>query len=207
MSNTYEAAGYPTISRRERKKRDTHKRILDAAMELMAETPFDQVRIEDICTAADVANATFFLHFPNKSALVAAFNDDIAAKIAEQLAGTREGAAERLRQLLQIYLAEWNSHRHLMRQIVLEFIAQPPSAASFAAVSPGLLGVVAQIIREGQKLGEFAPRIAPETAGLALVAAWNAIAISWAKTDDTKEAAVAHRQTLEVFLHGLLAPL
>ena len=165
MSDSYESGGYPTISRRERKKRDTHKRILDAAMELMAETPYDQVRIEDICTAADVANATFFLHFPNKSALVAAFNDDLAGKIAEQLAGTREGAAERLRQLLHIYLAEWGTHRHLMRQIVLEFIAQPTSEVSFSEVSPGLLGVVAGIIREGQKSGEFAPRIAPETAG------------------------------------------
>jgi hypothetical protein len=40
---------------------------------------------------------------------------------------------------------------------------------------------------------------------LALVAAWNAIAISWAKTGDTKQATDAHRQTLEIFLQGLLA--
>jgi len=196
---------YPTISRRERKKRDTRRRILDAAMQLMADTPYDQVRIEDICSAADVANATFFLHFPNKSALVLAFNDDVAAKIAEQLAGGREAAGDRLRALLRIYLAEWGSHRHLMRQIVLEFIAQPAAATAFNEVSPGLLGLVAGIIREGQKSGKFASRIAPETAGLALVAAWNAIAISWAQTGDTKHATEAHWQTLDVFLNGLLA--
>jgi hypothetical protein len=40
---------------------------------------------------------------------------------------------------------------------------------------------------------------------LALVAAWNAIAITWAKTGDTKQATAAHRQTLDVFLQGLLA--
>ena len=205
MSESYDRADFPTISRRERKKRDTRRRILDAAMQLMADTPFDQVRIEDICSAADVANATFFLHFPNKSALVLAFNDEVAAKIAEQLAGSRAGAAERLRELLKIYLAEWGAHRHLMRQIVLEFIAQPSSAASFNEVSPGLLGVVATIIKDGQKASEFAPIITPETAGLALVAAWNAIAISWAKTGDTKQAADAHWQTLDVFLHGLIA--
>jgi AcrR family transcriptional regulator len=202
MSESYD---YPTISRRERKKRDTRRRILDAAMQLMADTPYDQVRIEDICSAADVANATFFLHFPNKSALVLAFNDDVAAKIAEQLAQTRMAAPERLRQLLKIYLSEWGAHSHLMRQIVLEFIAQPASGASFNEVSPGLLGVVASIIGEGQTTGAFAPKIAPETAGLALVAAWNAIAISWAKTGDTKQAAEAHWQTLDLFLNGLLA--
>lgn len=205
MANGDNQGAYPTISRRERKKRDTRRRILDAAMQLMAETPYDQVRIEDICSAADVANATFFLHFPNKSALVLAFNDDVAAKIAEQLADGGVGAAERLKSLLTIYLAEWGAHRHLMRQIVLEFIGQPAFAAAFNEVSPGLLGLVGTIIRDGQSSGEFSSRIAPETAGLGLVAAWNAIAISWAKTGDTKQAAEAHWQTLDVFLQGLLA--
>ncbi len=196
---------YPTISRRERKKRDTRRRILDAAMQLMSDKPYDDVRIEDICLAADVANATFFLHFPNKSALVLAFNDDVAAKIGEQLAGIDSAAAQRLQKLLEIYLAEWGAHRHLMRQIVLEFIAQPASGAAFNEVSPGLLGLVATIIADGQKQREFTTLIAAETAGLALVAAWNAIAISWAKTGDTKQATEAHWQTLQIFLHGLLA--
>lgn len=196
---------YPTISRRERKKRDTRRRILDAAMQLMSDKPYDDVRIEDICLAADVANATFFLHFPNKSALVLAFNDDVAAKIAEQLAGIDSAAAQRLQKLLEIYLAEWGAHRHLMRQIVLEFIAQPASGAAFNEVSPGLLGLVAAIIADGQKQREFTNLIAAETAGLALVAAWNAIAISWAKTGDTKQATEAHWQTLQIFLQGLLA--
>jgi AcrR family transcriptional regulator len=196
---------YPTISRRERKKRDTRRRILDAAMQLMTDTPYDEVRIEDICSAADVANATFFLHFPNKSALVLAFNEDVAAKITEQLADGAVPAAERLRNLLTIYLAEWGAHRHLMRQIVLEFISQPASATTFNEVSPGLLGIVAGIIREGQQKREFASKTAAETAALALVAAWNAIAITWAKTGDTKHATEAHWQTLDLFLDGLLA--
>ncbi|MCE9523291.1 MAG: TetR/AcrR family transcriptional regulator [Alphaproteobacteria bacterium] len=205
MPDSYGPADYPTISRRERKKRDTRRRILEAAMQLMADTPYDQVRIEDICVAADVANATFFLHFSNKSALVLAFNEEVAGKIVEQLALIEAQAAERLKKLLQIYLAEWGTHSHLMRQIVLEFLSQPASGASFNEVSPGLLGVVASIIRDGQKSEEFSNRITPETAGLALVAAWNAIAISWAKTGDTSHASEAHRQTLDVFLEGLLA--
>jgi hypothetical protein len=92
-----------------------------------------------------------------------------------------------------------------MRQIVLEFISQPASGAAFNEVSPGLLGLVGSIIADGQKTRQFTTKIAPETAGLALVAAWNAIAITWAKTGDTKHATEAHWQTLEVFLQGLLA--
>lgn len=206
MSEGYDrTADYPQMSRRERKKRDTRRRILDAALQLMADRPYDQVRIEDICVAADVANATFFLHFPNKSALALAYNEDVASKVAEQLNGGPMPSAERLRTLLRIYLAEWGAHSHLMRQIVLELLAQPASGAVFNEVSPGLLTLVGGIVRDGQTADEFATRIEPETAALALVAAWNAIAISWAKTGDTKRASEAHWQTLEVFLHGLVA--
>jgi AcrR family transcriptional regulator len=205
MGDNANHPAYPTMSRRERKKRDTRRRILDAAMQLMADKPYDDVRIEDICLAADVANATFFLHFPNKSALVLAFNEDVALKIGEQLAGAQLPAAQRLKTLLDIYLAEWGTHRHLMRQIVLEFISQPATTASFNEVSPGLLGLVAKIIADGQKEREFTDAIAAETAGLALVAAWNAIAITWAKTGDTKQATDAHWQTLQIFLQGLLS--
>lgn len=204
MSDSYDRAD-AQLSRRERKKRDTRRRILDAALELMTDKPYDQVRIEDICTAADVANATFFLHFPNKSALALAYNDDVAAKVEEKLAGDGLDAADRLKTLLKVYLAEWGAHSHLMRQIVLELISQPASGATFNEVSPGLLTLVGNIVRDGQKAGQFNSKIEPETAALALVAAWNAIAISWAKTGDTKRASDAHWQTLEVFLNGLLA--
>jgi AcrR family transcriptional regulator len=191
------------MSRRERKKLETRRRILDAALRLMADKPYDQVRIEDICTEADVANATFFLHFPNKSALVLAYNEDVAAKVEEKLSSDGLSASEQLQTLLKVYLAEWGTHSHLMRQIVLELISQPASGATFNEVSPGLLALVGDIVRDGQKSGEFSKKIGPETAALALIAAWNALAITWAKTGDTKHTAEAHWQTLEVFLNGL----
>lgn len=205
MSESTSGSDYPQLSRRERKKRDTRRRILDSALGLMADKPYEQVRIEDICAAADVANATFFLHFPNKSALLFAYNEDVAAKVAEQLAATSPTpAADRLKTLLHTYLAEWGNRRHLMRQVVLELISQPASGASFNEVSPGLIAMVGEIVRDGQKAGEFADRIAPETAALALVAGWNALAISWAKSGNTRQVADGHWQTLEVFLRGIL---
>lgn len=205
MSEGYGGSDYPQLSRRERKKRDTRRRILDAALELMADKPYEQVRIEDICATADVANATFFLHFPNKSALLFAYNEDVATKVSEQLtANTPAPASERLKTLLRTYLTEWGNRRHLMRQVVLELISQPASGASFNEVSPGLITMVGEIVRDGQKAGEFADRIASETAALALVAGWNALAISWAKSGNTKQVADGHWQTLEVFLLGII---
>ena len=72
MTDDANHPAYPTISRRERKKRDTRRRILDAAMQLMSDKPYDEVRIEgsptlrvratggyhgDIATASIVVNS------------------------------------------------------------------------------------------------------------------------------------------------------
>src|SRR5215813_9035283 len=90
---------YPTISRRERKKRETRRRILDAALKLMATRPYSEVKIEEISAAADVANATFFLHFPTKASLITAFNEEVAGKIAEALGAFQGSAVDKLEHL------------------------------------------------------------------------------------------------------------
>lgn len=192
-----------TLSRRERKKRETRKRILDAAVSLISERSYDEVRIEDICTAADVANATFFLHFPNKPALVRAFGEEITERLNAGMADPSLSASAQLEKLLTSYIDQWRSHRNLMQQIVLEFVTRRDPAPSFNEVAPGLLDLVARTIRKGQQSGEFLGRIEPEIAALSLVAAWNAIAISASRSPDLQQASSALWQTLELFLAGL----
>ena len=192
-----------TLSRRERKKRETRKRILDAAVTLISRKPYEEVRIEDICTAADVANATFFLHFPNKPALVRAFSEEITQRLNSQILAPDLTAAAQLERLLASYIEEWRLHRNLMHQIVLEFVSKSDPAPSFNEVAPGLLDLVGRAIRSGQQRGEFLGRIEPEIAALALVAAWNATAISSTRSGNFAEAGTALWQTLELFLDGM----
>ena len=197
---------YPTISRRERKKRETRRRILEAALELMAKRTYAEVKIEEISAAADVANATFFLHFPTKASLITAFNEEVAAKIAEALSTFTGDAVAKLERLRTMLLDEWRKHRNLMRQLVTEFVAQPASMAAFPEVNQRLVDLVADIIRVGQKSREFDERLDPFIVGLSLVSAWNAIAIGWAKTGDTEQATEANRQALDLVLRGVLRP-
>lgn len=195
---------YPTISRRERKKRETRRRILEAALQLMAKRPYSEVKIEEISAAADVANATFFLHFPTKASLIAAFNEEVATKIADELAAFKGSAVAKLERLRAMMLDEWRKHRNMMRQLVTEFVAQPASMAAFSEVNQGLVDLVAEVIREGQKSNEFDASLDPRVVGLSLVSTWNAIAISWARTGDTEQATEANRQALDLVLRGVL---
>jgi AcrR family transcriptional regulator len=62
------------------KRARTRRRIYDAAMHLFEKHGYRETTVADICAAADVARATFFLHFPLKSALLLELSRTMAAE-------------------------------------------------------------------------------------------------------------------------------
>jgi hypothetical protein len=60
------------VNRIDRRKRETTDRILQAAFDLFLVQGVAATTIEEICDRADVANRTFFNHFPTRQAMVAA---------------------------------------------------------------------------------------------------------------------------------------
>jgi AcrR family transcriptional regulator len=68
MSEASSAAVLPE-GRRERKARETRRKILQAAVELFAEREMDAVTVDEIAARADVARGTVFNHFANKESL------------------------------------------------------------------------------------------------------------------------------------------
>ena len=55
-----------SLSRVERKRRDTRDRIIRQAESLMRSRPIDEITIQDITDAADIGHGTFYLHFKSK---------------------------------------------------------------------------------------------------------------------------------------------
>ncbi len=70
-----------TLSRRERKKLETHEALLEAALTLFREKGYDETTVEEITERADVAKGTFFNYFPSKEELLG----EAAAWRVEQL--------------------------------------------------------------------------------------------------------------------------
>lgn len=192
----------PELSRRERKKRETRMRILNAALELMAERGYDRVKVEEICARADIANATFFLHFPTKAALIGAFNEQISEKIAERLNGFTLPATDKLELLRAITLDEWSRQSHLLRAIVAEAASQ--DAPGLADSSASLKSLITGIIADGQSTGEFTTDFDADLVAQALVSTWRATTLEWAATGDDRAARRANRQALDLVLRGAL---
>ena len=190
------------LSRRERKKLETRMRILDAALSLMAERGYDGVKVEEIAARADVANATFFLHFPTKSALIAAFNEQVSEMIAERLADFEAGAVDKLELLRALVLDEWGRHGDLLRKIVADAAAHEGGLMESSA---SLTALVTDIVREGQENKELSLDFEPDIVAQCLVASWRQATLQWAATGDAKRARSANRQALDLILKGAIS--
>jgi AcrR family transcriptional regulator len=88
------------VGRRERKKQQTREAIAREGLRLFVERGFKETTIAQIAEAADVAESTFFLHFPTKDDLVFAGHDEEAAKLVRRLHDRDGTAFERLRDYL-----------------------------------------------------------------------------------------------------------
>ena len=162
------------LSRRDRKKLRTRREIYDAAMRLFAQFGFGTVTIADICKEADVGRGTFFLHFPNKAALLSEFNQRVAEEFRAALVEPRASAREELSALVERMSVELVAQAEIMTAMLAEFFASPEAlaAASNDALLPRL---VTEIIRRGQDRGELSHRIDARLAAASFLATAGAI--------------------------------
>jgi len=191
-----------TASRRSRKKEQTRRCIFTAAMALFAARDYDTATIEDICERADVAKATFFLHFPNKAALLTEFNERLTHDLEQRLLSVEGGSENKLRFLVGAMLLDWEKNAEIMRKMVGDFLNQPSLPAAATKANEGILDLIANIIRDGQQSGEFSSLVAPHLVAAALVASWGAFVSAWiADRDDIPQS--AGEDVLGIMLNGL----
>ncbi|MEM7409828.1 MAG: TetR/AcrR family transcriptional regulator [Myxococcota bacterium] len=194
--------------RRGRKKARTRDAILDAALRLSARRGFASLTVETICAEADVARATFFLHYPSKAALVSEWSRRLASALASEAevsSATARGSAAREYRMLAERLCEvWLDQNSLMPALVQQFFAElaPSVPAAPGASRPPELGAwLAARVRAGQARGELRAQADPETSALTFL---TGLAALCARSD--AEADAARERFLASWLQGLRAP-
>lgn len=193
----------PISTRRARKKERTRQEIFSAAMELFAARDFDAVTIEAICAAADVARATFFLHFPTKASLLHEWNCQVAAEFSARLVEPRGSAVEELRGLVEHISHRLLAQADVMTAMLREFFATPQAVLAAHDAAPDLHALFEAIVRRGQTRGELRSTVDPRLA-VAVVLSTSAAILSgqvWKPGELSPEQVQA--QFFEVVFHGL----
>jgi AcrR family transcriptional regulator len=148
----------PGAGRRERRKAEVRRRILEAARALFHTQGFEATPVEQIAAAADVAPATFFNHFHSKQALLGLLAGEVVERVgallAEHLLGRRGTTRARLLGFARAAAGQIGASRRLARDVVLELLrseARPDQAAPYLA---RVHEPFAALLKEGQRRGE-----------------------------------------------------
>lgn len=190
----------PPLSRRERKKLETRNRILSSALTLFSRQSYDQVRVEDICEAADISNATFFAYFPTKASLITGFGADLLRQIRNRLNEFDVDSGESLELLRVIYFDEWADHRGLLKKVFSS--SDSPEGAALAAAGSELIALVAEIIERGQSDEQLSSRFQAPLVAQCLVAGWRSVMIDFVTNGDAQQMTKNNREVLDIIMEG-----
>lgn len=158
------ATSAPTASRTDRRRERTRAAIIDAATTLFAERGLRATSIQDICGTADIAERTFFNHFPTREHLYEA----IADRRLEGLTAAIDMVCEDPRPLtdrlpdLFTTIGRTVAAQPAYRELVGAMLNTRPYGASPLSRSTPAATAVLALVREGVDRGEITTPSRPE---------------------------------------------
>jgi AcrR family transcriptional regulator len=142
------AVGPPAVGRRERRKAETKQRIVDAATVLFWSKGYDATSVLEITEAADVAPATFYLHFESKADVALTqfheWVEDFLSAVGSRPEG--ETPEQMLAATLQVLDVEGYATGRQLRDSSSRPVAPIVMGMLFAETSPEVAGRVHQAI-------------------------------------------------------------
>ena len=151
------AEGSQSAPRRERRKLEVRKRIVDAAIELFDARGFEATKVAEICDRADVVNKTFFNHFPTKQHLLREIAESQLVVLFEDIRLVREGAQstrDRLTRFFQRIADNIDAAGPMRRELVTEMILVMQASNDGSLQSQRLQEAFSTLIRDGRVTGE-----------------------------------------------------
>jgi len=210
---TDEETGQPF--RREEKKAQSRRRILDAARDIFFRDGFMAANLDDVAQGAGVAKGTLYRYFESKAELYVAvlvqdgeiFEQKLRDTLSQSLA-----APEQIRRTGRFYFDHWIQNRAYF-QIFWAVENQPiighlPSdmVEQVTRLWERCLGILASIVEEGVRKGEFRDCDPWEIANVLWTLANGLLQIGWTPARSKlmrRSVDQAFEDALDTFLRGL----
>ena len=186
---------------------DKYRRILDAAIDVIAEKGFHNSRVSDIAERAGVADGTVYLYFKSKeqilmTALDGAF-ESFYRRAKEELASSTDAPAK-LRTLARLHLRSLSQHRSLAVVLQTELRQSAKFLAEFSHRElKGYFDLIREIIREGQQAGRIRREVPDKIAAACLFGALDEMVTSWVLSSREWDLAAAADPVIDLLLSGM----
>lgn len=187
---------------------DKRDLILDAAIRVFARQGFHQSRVSDIAREAAVADGTIYIYFKHKEDLLISIFEE---KMLGVIQGLREALvgkvdpADRLRTFIVYHLMQVANNSELAEILQVELRLSNKFMKEYnPARLTEYLDIIAEIVGEGQRRGQFRADVSPQLIKRAIFGALDELAMHWVLTRGRKPDLHASAfQLAEVFLGGL----
>lgn len=190
-------------------KSDKYRKILDGALKVFAKKGFYQSKVAEIARLADVADGTIYLYFRNKDDILISLFEDVMQFAIERLEEALVGEEDPRRKLeifALTHLSMIESNREAAEILQVEVRQSSKFMKDYHNEKfIQYLGMITDIVAEGQAKGIFRPQINPEIARRAFFGALDEMSLYWilsTKRDYSIETAA--RQISRIFLAGMV---
>lgn len=178
----------PELSRRERRKLEMRQRILLTARDLFEQNGYEETRVADICERADIAQKTFFNHFPAKLDVLRAIAHAGVEELLRDIEEVRRNERATRDRILGFFdrVAEHISDagpksRDLLVELVV-LISGDATERSENAVR--LHAACLGIVEDGLALGDVTRRHDPQSLTEMILGAYYVLVFNYANLDD-----------------------
>ena len=186
---------------------EKYRRILDAAVEVIAENGYFQARVTDIAARAGVADGTIYLYFKNKEqVLMAAIDSAFAAflKRARAELSRTQDPRERLRRLAHLHLETLGANRSLAIVFQTELRQSAKFLAQFSHHQlVEYFNLIRAEVREGQRAGVFRRGLSDKIVANCFFGALDEMVTSWMLSEHDYPLAGAADAVVDVILKGM----
>ena len=189
-SNSLEPHGKspPALSRRERRKLEMRALILETARELFSEQGFQETRVADVAERADIAQKTFFNHFPTKLDLLREIAHAGIERLMFEIEDIRKaeiGTPERIHRFFDTVAAHITEAGPRNRELLVELVHLiSGDAAERSEQVRRLHAAFLGIVEDGLALGDVTRRHDPQALTEMILGAYYVLIFNYANLDD-----------------------
>lgn len=189
---------------------EKYQRILEAAIDVIAERGFFNARVSDIANGAGVADGTIYLYFKNKEQiLMAAISTAFSVFMERARAELKKTSDPRqqLRSLAALHLGGLGANRNLAIVFQTELRQSARFLAQFSQHQlKQYFDLVREIVREGQRTGIFRSELSDKIVANCFFGALDEMVTSWILSEHEYSLAGAADVVADVILKGMEMP-
>jgi len=186
---------------------EKYQRILEAAIDVIAQRGFFNARVSDIAAGAGVADGTIYLYFKNKeqilmAAISTAFSVFMQRARAELTKS--DDPRQQLRSLAALHLGGLGANRNLAIVFQTELRQSARFLAQFSQHQlKQYFDLVREIVREGQRTGIFRSELSDKIVANCFFGALDEMVTSWILSEHEYSLAGAADAVADVILKGM----